>query len=237
VAPGGSRRPLFRRFPREEAPLRGANAGRAGTGDAAPCGHVSPAGGWAQSGPQSSHRPMCDARGEREEGEPACKPGSVEGNHSSGTRVTAGLERPTRKRARIDAAPFTGLLPYLALLQVGFTVPSRVATDAVRSYRTVSPLPAHTREDGSLGGLLSVALSVGSRPPGVTWHLIRRSPDFPPHFLRNAAIARPAPRTEYSRRRRARRQKPRLLLDPSWASPRSGPASAGRLLCKSLPAI
>jgi hypothetical protein len=31
-----------------------------------------------------------------------------------------------------------------------------------------------------LGGLLSVALSVGSRPPGVTWHLIRRSPDFPP---------------------------------------------------------
>src|SRR5579862_916719 len=32
----------------------------------------------------------------------------------------------------------------------------------------------------SLGGLLSVALSVGSRPPGVTWHLIRRSPDFPP---------------------------------------------------------
>src|SRR5215467_6827318 len=31
-----------------------------------------------------------------------------------------------------------------------------------------------------LGGLLSVALSVGSRPPGVTWHPIRRSPDFPP---------------------------------------------------------
>jgi len=31
-----------------------------------------------------------------------------------------------------------------------------------------------------LGGLFSVALSVGSRPPGVTWHLIRRSPDFPP---------------------------------------------------------
>jgi len=29
----------------------------------------------------------------------------------------------------------------LALLQVGFTVPSCVATDAVRSYRTVSPLP------------------------------------------------------------------------------------------------
>src|SRR5258708_37366755 len=34
-----------------------------------------------------------------------------------------------------------------------------------------------------LGGLFSVALSVGSRPPGVTWHLIRRSPAFPPPGL------------------------------------------------------
>lgn len=31
----------------------------------------------------------------------------------------------------------------------------------------------------SVGGLLSAALSVGSRPPGVTWHLASRSPDFP----------------------------------------------------------
>src|SRR5262245_37699634 len=35
-----------------------------------------------------------------------------------------------------------GALPYLVLLQAGFAVPSNVATDAVRSYRTVSPLPA-----------------------------------------------------------------------------------------------
>ena len=33
-------------------------------------------------------------------------------------------------------------LPYLVLLQAGFAVPSNVATDAVRSYRTVSPLPS-----------------------------------------------------------------------------------------------
>jgi hypothetical protein len=120
-------------------------------------------------------------------GDSACKPGSVESNHSSGTRVTAGLERPTRKRARIALrtpplpkkwpAP---RLPYLALLQVGFAVPPSVATGAVRSYRTLSPLPAFTCDREDLGGLLSVALSVGSRPPGVTWHLIRRSPDFPP---------------------------------------------------------
>ena len=30
------------------------------------------------------------------------------------------------------------------------------------------------------GGILSVALSVGSRPPGITWHLALWSPDFPP---------------------------------------------------------
>ncbi len=30
------------------------------------------------------------------------------------------------------------------------------------------------------GGLFSVALSVDSRPPGVTWHPARWSPDFPP---------------------------------------------------------
>jgi len=33
------------------------------------------------------------------------------------------------------------LRPYLALLRRGFAVPSPLARDAVRSYRTVSPLP------------------------------------------------------------------------------------------------
>ena len=72
---------------------------------------------------------------------------------------------------------------YLVLLQTGFTMPSNVATDAVRSYRTLSPLPAITgiAADYCLGGLLSAALSVGSRPPGVTWRLVLWSPDFPPH--------------------------------------------------------
>ncbi len=49
-----------------------------------------------------------------------------------------------------------------------------VATSAVRSYRTISPLPSE-----KLGGIFSVALSVGLRPPGITWHLARWSPDFP----------------------------------------------------------
>ncbi|MFT5501894.1 MAG: hypothetical protein ACI88G_002034 [Woeseiaceae bacterium] len=31
------------------------------------------------------------------------------------------------------------------------------------------------------GGIFSVALSMGSHPPGVTWRPALRSPDFPPH--------------------------------------------------------
>ena len=51
---------------------------------------------------------------------------------------------------------------------------TRVTTSAVRSYRTLSPLPAEA------GGLLSVALAVGLRPPDVIWHPVLWSPDFPP---------------------------------------------------------
>ena len=49
-----------------------------------------------------------------------------------------------------------------------------VSKNAVRSYRTVSPLPAVA------GGLFSVALSTALRRPGVTRRPALRSPDFPP---------------------------------------------------------
>jgi hypothetical protein len=51
---------------------------------------------------------------------------------------SSGLPGSTRGHA----LPLAWRLPYLALLQVGFAVPPNVATGAVRSYRTVSPLPA-----------------------------------------------------------------------------------------------
>src|SRR4029079_5299492 len=77
------------------------------------------------------------------EREPADKPGSVEDNHPSGTHVAVRLERPTRKPLRAaGTSPKARALPYLVLLQVGFAVPPNVATGAVRSYRTLSPLPA-----------------------------------------------------------------------------------------------
>ena len=90
------------------------------------------------------------------------------------------LKRPTRGRR----GPRLMSL-YLVLLQTGFTMPSNVATDAVRSYRTLSPLPSHHCQSTimRLGGLLSAALSVGLRPPGVTWRLVQWSPDFPPPAL------------------------------------------------------
>ena len=77
--------------------------------------------------------------------ESAGKPGSVWGNHSSAIRVAAYLQRPTREHVRAARAtqPRPGrLLPYLVLLRAGFAVPRGVTTRAVRSYRTISPLPA-----------------------------------------------------------------------------------------------
>jgi len=45
-----------------------------------------------------------------------------------------------------------------------------VTNHAVRSYRTLSPLPHEW------GGLLSVALSMGSRPPDVIRHRVFMKP-------------------------------------------------------------
>ena len=60
-----------------------------------------------------------------------------------------------------------------------------VAGYAVRSYRTISPLPVCANED--LGGIFSAALSVGSRPPDVIWRPVLWCPDFPP-TSRSAAV-------------------------------------------------
>ncbi len=58
----------------------------------------------------------------------------------------------------------------------------------------------------TIGGLISAALSVGFRPPGVTWHSALWSPDFPPlstqYHLRKyrektAVAAQPTPRIDY----------------------------------------
>ena len=68
--------------------------------------------------------------------ESACKPGSVANSHSSRPGITPWLKRPTR----IQRGPRLWD-SYLVLLRVGFTVPRTVTGRAVRSYRTLSPLP------------------------------------------------------------------------------------------------
>ena len=68
--------------------------------------------------------------------ESAYKPGFVIDSHSSGTHITVRLKQPTRIQCGSHL-----LDPYLVLLRVGFTMPWNVATHAVRSYRTLSPLP------------------------------------------------------------------------------------------------
>ncbi len=52
-------------------------------------------------------------------GKPVDKPGSVVDNHSSRRTVTGTLKQPTRKQREPRL-----MLPYLALLRMGFAVPS-----------------------------------------------------------------------------------------------------------------
>ena len=64
----------------------------------------------------------------------------------------------------------------------GWGLPCR---DVLPPARCALTAPFHPYRDpgtdpGILRRLFSVALSVGSRLPGVTWHPARRSPDFPP---------------------------------------------------------
>ncbi len=77
------------------------------------------------------------------------------------TRPTDGFPKKAT-----DLSPLHGLAPG------GVCRAATVAGRAVRSYRTLSPLPD---PEGS-GGLLSVALSLGSPPPGVTRHRVSVEP-------------------------------------------------------------
>ena len=82
--------------------------------------------------------------------------------HSSRSAVTHALEQPTRSVLIEVGAPrcLFGLAP------AGVCRAATVASRAVSSYLTVSPLPV-LRRTGAIGGLLSVALSVGriAAPP------------------------------------------------------------------------
>ena len=63
--------------------------------------------------------------------------------------------------------------PLLGLAPGGVYPATPVAGGAVRSYRTLSPLPW---DRSPFGGLLSVALSLGSPPPAVNRHRVSVEP-------------------------------------------------------------
>ena len=131
--------------------------------------------------------------------QPACKPGSVgraasrtRDGHSSGTPVAWRLGQPTRTAGsghrsrrfpsglRLQETPRR---PYSVLLPVGFAMPSALPptrcalTAPFHPYRSPFPtLPASRERQMGCGGLLSVALSLGSRPPVVIRHRMSMEP-------------------------------------------------------------
>ena len=92
-------------------------------------------------------------------------------SHFSRPGVAAWLQQPTREQRGPRYRS-----PIWSCSEWGLPCRTTLAPYAVRSYRTLSPLPVPLR---AIGGLLSVALAVSSRCPGVTWHSALRSPDFP----------------------------------------------------------
>src|SRR5499427_7802117 len=103
----------------------------------------------------------------------ACGKNRRRDDHSSCTPVARRIKQPTRTadpdRSGISPAPLLfGLAPG------GVCRAASVAGNAVRSYRTVSPLPRlnATRR----GGLFSVALSLGFPPPDVIRHRLSMEP-------------------------------------------------------------
>jgi len=102
----------------------------------------------------------------------ADKPGSVLDNHSSGMSVARHLKQPTR----IHRGP-QHWIPIWSCSRWGLHC-HKPLPDA----RCALTAPFHPYLIRS-GGIFSVALSVGSRLPGVTWHPALWSPDFPPSMM------------------------------------------------------
>ena len=102
----------------------------------------------------------------------ADKPGSVVDDHSSRPTLTRRLQQPTR----VHRGP-RYCTPIWSCSRRGFPCHFR--------YRKCGALLPHLftlTGACALGGIFSVALSVGSRPPAVNRRLALWSPDFPPQI-------------------------------------------------------
>ena len=113
----------------------------------------------------------------------ACKPGSVASLGEPRPLMVIHLDQrlPSGSRALPPQPPENrrylgrslGVLRNLGLLRVGFTVPLPLL---VARCALTAPFHPYHRHRNAGGGLLSVALSLGSRPPGVTRHPVSVEP-------------------------------------------------------------
>jgi hypothetical protein len=158
--------------------------------------------------------------------QPACKPGFV-WRKADALRVTAiPLERrlpgaSSNLPGRQDSDTYLGtrrlatMRPTPSLFGFapgGVCRAVCVAADAVRSYRTISPLPRLTLHEATRrGGLFSVALSLGSPPPDVIRHRVSMEPG-----LSSPATFRPLPERPSGR-----------LMPEQWGA-KGAPSRAGR---------
>ena len=75
-----------------------------------------------------------------------CKPGSVNGNHSSGIIITDKLKQPTSRQPDKDIRLYkinrlVAVCLSLVLLPIGLVVPWNLSAHAVGSYPAFSPSP------------------------------------------------------------------------------------------------
>jgi len=126
----------------------------------------------------------------RRSGQTACKPGSVPAcardGHSSGTPVAGRLARPTRAAGPPTCLPRAinarRAAPIRSCSRWG--LPCRLRC---RRRGALLPHPftlARGGPEAGAGGLLSVALSLGSPPPGVTRHRVVVEPGLSSRPLR-----------------------------------------------------
>src|SRR5882672_10230498 len=103
----------------------------------------------------------------------ACKPGSVPGFDTGRWPFLWDVRCRTPHATYPDGYAETRKLPSLfGLAPGGACLAIFVAEDAVRSYRTISTLPGLA----TVGGLISVTLSLESPPPDVIRHRISVEP-------------------------------------------------------------
>ena len=120
----------------------------------------------------------------RQKRQPACKPGSVwpgfwprRDDHSSGTPVAGRLKQPTRATRPTDRprGRTRAHRSYSVLLPAGLAMPPTLPPARCALTAPFHPCPDGPHRPAS-GGLLSVALSLGSPPPDVIRRRIRMEP-------------------------------------------------------------